>query len=89
MSYKELDINVEMPGVGEAYGISVRVDGFEPTFGDEENTQSFNVSSISWKTYCDELNDDVLHIIHNTWVCGKDLVDMLEQVRKLIEKLSA
>lgn len=88
MKYTELNINVEMPAIGEAYGISVKVDGFEPTFGDEENTQSFNVPSISWKTYCDELNDDVLHIINNTWMCGKDLLDMLEQVRKLIGNLS-
>lgn len=88
MSYKELDITIEMPAIGEAYGISVKVDGFEPAFGTAGNTQSFYIPSISWKTYCDELNDDVLHIIHNTWMCGKDLLDMLEQVHKLIETLS-
>ena len=89
MSYKELDINVEMPAIGNAHSIKVHVSGCEPTFGDEDNTQSFQLKVIQWMTYCDELNDDVHHTMYDQWMCGEDLLDMLEQVHKLIEKLSA
>ncbi len=88
MSYKELGISVNMPAIGNAYSIKVDVSGCEPTFGDEDKTQSFKLSLIQWKTYCDELNYDVHHLIYDQWMCGKDLLDMLEQVHKLIEKLS-
>lgn len=88
MSCKELNITVEMPAIGNAYGISCHVTGFEPTFGDEENTATFQLQFIKWRTYCDKLNDDVYHTMYDQWMCGKDLVDMLEQVRKLIETLS-
>lgn len=88
MSYTELDISVEMPARGNAYGISCHVSGYEPTFGDE-STQSFKLQIIQWKTYCDELNDDVHHTLYDQWMCGHDLLDMLNQVHKLIETLSS
>lgn len=86
MAYTELDITVEMPAIENAYGISVHVNGCEP--GDEENTQSFYLRLIQWRTYCDELNDDVHHTIYEQWMCGHDLLDMLQQVHQLIGTLS-
>jgi len=88
MSYTNLDINVEMPARGNAYDISCHVSGFEPTFG-AENMQSFKLSIIEWRTYCDKLNDDVHHTMYDQWVNGKDLLDMLEGLHEMIETLSA
>ena len=84
--YQEINFDVQLPSVGDAYAIKVHVEGMEPL--DDDLTQ-FLLSSIQWRTYCDELNEDVNHYIYSVWMNGHEMVDMLGQVVKLIGKLSS
>lgn len=77
---EELDYNIEMPAIGNAYHIQVHVSGFEG--------KQYLLKVIQWQTYCKQLNDDIHHTMYEVWFDGDDLLDMLKKVHKFIGSLS-